>query len=116
MKKILVAALAALAALALGACKRDETTDTTQTTSATMTPVDQKNDRADIDLTANIRKSLVADRDLSMNAKNVKIISRDGSVTLRGLVDSDAEKERVQDEAARIAGAANVTNELDVRK
>lgn len=113
MKTIL---LAALAALALGGCKRDETADTTQTTSATVTPVDQKNDQADIDVTANIRKTLVADRDLSMNAKNVKIITRDGNVTLRGLVQSDAEKARIQDEAARIAGVMNVDNELDVRK
>ena len=113
MKTIL---LAALAALALGACRREETVDTTQTTSATVTPVDQKNDRADIDLTASIRKTLVADRDLSMNAKNVKIISRDGNVTLRGVVDSDDEKARIQEEAVRIAGVLNVDNELDVRK
>ena len=109
-------ALAALAALALGACKRDDTADTTQTTSAAVTPVDQKNDQADIDLTASIRKALVADRELSMNAKNVKIISRDGNVTLRGLVQSEAEKARIQDEAVRIAGVLNVDNEIDVRK
>ena len=112
MKTIL---LAALAALALGACKRDETVDTTQTTSASVTPIDQKNDREDIQLTAAIRKSLVADRDLSMNAKNVKIITRDGSVTLRGVVDSEAEKAKVEDEA-RAAGVRNVDNQLDVRK
>ena len=113
MKKIL---LVALAALALGACRRDETADTTQTTSGTVTPVDQKNDQADIDLTASIRKTLVADRDLSMNAKNVKIISRDGNVTLRGLVQSEAERARVQEEAVDIAGVRNVDNQLDVRK
>jgi osmotically-inducible protein OsmY len=114
MKTIFVAALAALA---LGACKRDEeASDTTQTTSATVTPVDQKNDQADIDLTASIRRSIVADRDLSMNAKNVKIITRDGNVTLRGLVDNDAEKARIEERATRIAGVMNVTNELDVRK
>jgi len=113
MKTIL---LAALAALALGACRRDDTVDTTRTTSATVTPVDQKNDKADIDLTASIRKALVRNGDLSMNAKNVKIISRDGNVTLRGLVDSDAEKAAIQDEAVAIAGIANVDNEIDVRK
>jgi osmotically-inducible protein OsmY len=113
MKTIL---LAGLAALALGACKQKSDVDTTQTTGATVTAVDQKNDQPDIDLTASIRKSLVADRDLSMNAKNVKIISRDGNVTLRGLVRSEAEKARVQDEATRVAGVLNVDNELDVRK
>ena len=106
----------ALAALALGACRRDETVDTTRTTSATVTPIDQKNDQADINLTASIRRKLVADQDLSMNAKNVKIISRDGNVTLRGLVESDAEKAIIQDEAARVAGVRNVDNQIDVRK
>ena len=113
MKTIL---LAGLAALALGACKQSSDVDTTQTTGASVTPADQKNDQADLDLTASIRKSLVADRDLSMNAKNVKIISRDGNVTLRGLVQTDAEKAKIEDEAANIAGVRNVDNELDVRK
>jgi osmotically-inducible protein OsmY len=112
MKMIL---LVALGALALAACQRNDV-DTTRTTGATVTPVDQKNDQPDIDLTASIRKSLVADRDLSMNAKNVKIIARDGNVTLRGVVETDAEKARVEDEAVRIAGVLNVDNELDVRK
>ncbi len=112
MKKIL---LVALGALALAACQRNDA-DTTRTTSATVTPVDQKNDQPDIDLTASIRRSLVADRDLSMNAKNVKIISRNGNVTLRGVVESDAEKARIEDEATRIAGVLNVDNDLDVRK
>jgi osmotically-inducible protein OsmY len=113
MKTIL---LAALAALALGGCQRDETVDTTRTTSATVTPIDQKNDQADINLTASIRKTLVADRDLSMNAKNVKIITRDGSVTLRGLVDNEDEKARILEQATRIAGVRNVDDQLDVRK
>jgi osmotically-inducible protein OsmY len=113
MKRIL---LAALAALALGACRRDETVDSTQTTSATVTPIDQKNDQADIDLTASIRKTLVADHDLSMNAKNVKIITRDGNVTLRGLVDTADEKARIQEQAIRIAGVSNVVDQIDVRK
>ena len=112
MKTILSIALV----LALGACRRDEAVDTTQTTSATVTPLDQSNARADIDLTASIRRSLIASEDLSMNAKNVKIISRNGSVTLRGVVESDSEKLRIQDEAVRIAGVLNVDNELDVRK
>jgi osmotically-inducible protein OsmY len=115
MKKIFVVALAAVA-LALGACRRDEAVDTTRTTSATVTPIDQKNDQPDLDLTAKIRRTLVADHDLSMNAKNVKIITRDGSVTLRGVVESEAERARVEDEAIRIAGVLNVNSELDVRK
>ena len=111
MRTILFAGFTAVALLA---CQRSDV-DATQTTSATMTPIDQKNDQADIELTANIRKTLVADRDLSMNAKNVKIISRDGNVTLRGLVETEVEKAKVEDQA-RAAGVRNVDNELDVRK
>lgn len=114
MKTIPLVALAG--ALALGACsKHDDTDTTTQTTGATVTPVDQSNARADIDVTANIRKMLVSDSDLSMNAKNVKIITRQGNVTLRGVVSTDAEKAKIQDEAARIAGVRNVDNEIDVK-
>ena len=72
MKTILSIALV----LALGACRRDEAADTTQTTGATVTPLDQSNARADLDLTASIRKSIIADNDLSMNAKNVHSSSR----------------------------------------
>jgi osmotically-inducible protein OsmY len=103
-------------ALALGGCnKHDDIDTTTQTTGATITAVDQSNARADIDVTANIRKMLVSDSDLSMNAKNVKIITRQGNVTLRGVVNTDAEKAKVQDEASRIAGVRNVDNEIDVK-
>ena len=114
MKTILSAGLFALVLVC--ACQQRSDVDTTRTTSATVTPVDQKNDQADIDLTASIRRSLVADRDLSMNAKNVKIITRDGNVTLRGLVDDEAQKARIEEEAVRIAGVRNVDDQIDVRK
>src|SRR5262245_43379581 len=54
---------------------------------ATKTPIDQKENQRDIDLTANIRKRVV-DSKLSVNAQNVKIITQDGKVTLRGPVRS----------------------------
>jgi len=65
-------------------------------------------------LTQQIRKAVVADKSLSVTAHNVKIISRDGMVTLRGKVKSDDEKKAIEDKATEIAGAGKVTNELTV--
>jgi len=81
---------------------------------AAVTPMDQSNDPADLELTQKIRKAVVADDGLSMNAHNVKIISSDGVVVLRGPVESQAEKEKVEATAVKIAGVANVRNQLEV--
>jgi hyperosmotically inducible protein len=79
-----------------------------------VTPMDQSNDPKDVALTQQIRKVVVADDALSMNAHNVKIISANGVVTLRGPVDSSAEKAKIEAAAAKAAGATNVRNELEV--
>jgi sporulation protein YlmC with PRC-barrel domain len=79
-----------------------------------LTPLDQGNSQADLDLTAQIRKEIVAADDMSVNAKNCKIITRDGRVTLRGPVNSDAEKNRIADIANRIARDGKVDNQLEV--
>ena len=52
---------------------------------------------------------------MSTNAKNVKIITMDGQVTLRGPVNSAEEKRQIGDIANRIAQAANVNNQLEVQ-
>lgn len=51
----------------------------------------QKMNATDRGITAKIRKSLMADKTLSTYAHNVKIISQDGTVTLKGPARSDAE-------------------------
>src|ERR1019366_4069095 len=58
----------------------------------TLTPLDQGNSQADRDTTAQIRKEIVAGKNMSVNAKNVKIITVDGRVTLRGPVKTAEEK------------------------
>ena len=79
-----------------------------------LTPLDQGNSQADIDTTAQIRKEILADSGMSMDAKNVKIITIDGRVTLRGPVNSQDEKNQIGDIANRIAHAGNVDNQLEV--
>ena len=81
---------------------------------AAQTPVDQAENASDLEITANIRKAIVADDSLSVNAHNVKIITAGGNVTLRGPVRTEAEKEVVQEKAAAVAGATNVTSTLSI--
>jgi len=74
----------------------------------------QKQNQMDRDLTQKIRKSVEADKTLSVSAHNVKIISRDGTVTLRGSVKTEDEKKAIEDKATEIAGAGKVTNSIVV--
>jgi hyperosmotically inducible protein len=76
----------------------------------------QKMNASDTDLTKNIRKSIMADKSLSTYAHNVKIISQNGLVTLKGPVKSDAEKQAVVAKATAIAGADKVTDQLSVKQ
>jgi osmotically-inducible protein OsmY len=80
----------------------------------TLTPTDQGGSEADRELTARIRKAIVADDELSMLAHNVKIITVDGSVTLRGPVENASEKAAVAAKAKQIAGASRVDNQLEI--
>lgn len=78
------------------------------------TPMDQGNSASDIEMTQKIRQAVVADDTLSSNAKNIKIITKDGAVTLRGPVKDEAEKARVVDMAKRVAGTAPVDVLLEI--
>ncbi len=82
---------------------------------ASLTPINQGNSREDIAITASIRKAIRAREGFSMSARNVKIITRDGRVTLRGPVRTDDEKTAIAEIAARTAGSPErVTNQLEV--
>jgi sporulation protein YlmC with PRC-barrel domain len=82
---------------------------------STLTPLDQGNGQADVDTTAQIRKEIIAGKNMSVNARNVKIITKDGQVTLRGPVNSAEEKRLIGEIADRIAHSGNVDNQLEVR-
>jgi hyperosmotically inducible periplasmic protein len=74
----------------------------------------QKNAQSDVDLTAKIRRSVMADKSLSTDAHNVKIIAQKGVVTLKGPVKSENEKRVVEQAATDAAGASHVKSELAV--
>jgi len=80
----------------------------------TLTPLDQSNDAADIDITRAIRKELMANESLSVDAENIKVITIGGKVTLRGPVESSTERARIVDLARQVAGADRVADELEV--
>lgn len=74
----------------------------------------QKNNKSDLEITRDIRKALIADKSLSTYAHNVKIVTRDGKVTLKGPVRTEDEKKIVEAKAADVAGATNITNQVSV--
>jgi hyperosmotically inducible periplasmic protein len=79
-----------------------------------LTATDQGGSAADRDLTAAIRRAIVADDSLSTNAHNVKIVTVDGVVTLRGPVKSASEKAAVVARAEKAQGVKRVDNQLEV--
>ena len=106
--------------LAAGLWAQQTAPDNTKTnkrdsnTSAPATAGKQTNAKADRELAANIRKSIVADKTLSTYAHNVKVIAANGEVTLKGPVRSEDEKASVQKKAEAQAGVTRVVNQLDI--
>ena len=80
----------------------------------TKTPGDQSESEADRTISQNIRAAITADDSLSTNGKNVKIITNDGTVTLRGPVKSDKEKVEIEAKAKQVAGVKKVDNQLEI--
>ena|SRR5436309_9988914 len=74
----------------------------------------QKENTSDRQLAQQIRRAVVKDKSLSTSAHNIKIIAQNGTVTLKGPVKSQEEKEAIEGKAAEIAGANKVTSELQV--
>ncbi len=80
----------------------------------TKTSGDQSNSSPDIKMTAAIRRAVMHDDSLSMTAKNVKIITADGVVTLRGPVKTAAEKAAIAKHAMAAASGAKIDNQIEV--
>ena len=81
----------------------------------TLTPGDQSEKPEDRKLTQAIRQAVMKDKSLTMTAKNVKIITAEGKVTLRGPVNSAEEKAKINDLAKAAAGEVPVDNQLEVK-
>jgi hyperosmotically inducible periplasmic protein len=122
MKRTLLT-LACLSALSLAAFAADNEKakpDNTETnerdrSGETKTSGDQSNSSADLKITQAIRRALMKDRELSTTAKNIKVITANGQVTLRGPVKTAQEKARVDQIAKSAAGDAQIDDQLDVK-
>ena len=81
----------------------------------TQTSGDQSNSSADIKITQAIRQALMKDSELSATAKNIKIITNNGQVTLRGPVKNAHEKTKIDRLARSAAGGGKIDDQLDVK-
>jgi hyperosmotically inducible protein len=81
-----------------------------------LTPMDQGNSKAEVNITAAVRKAVLADKTLSFTAKNVKIITVGSKVTLRGPVGSEQEKAAIEARAKQTAGVTEVDNQIEIKK
>lgn len=75
----------------------------------------QKSNESDRNLTKEIRQSIEKDKSISTYGHNVKVITQNGMVTLKGPVRSEEEKKAIEAKAAEVAGADKVTDEMDVK-
>jgi hyperosmotically inducible protein len=122
MKQTLLA-LACLSALSLAALAADnekakpDNTATNQRdrSGETKTSGDQSNNSSDLKMTQAIRRALMKERQLSTTAKNIKVVTANGQVTLRGPVKTAQEKAKVDQIARSAAGGAQIDNQLDVK-
>ncbi|MBA3238271.1 MAG: BON domain-containing protein [Parachlamydiaceae bacterium] len=80
------------------------------------TPFDQGESEADRTITQRLRQAIVADDTLSTNAKNIKIITNNGVITLRGPVNSPKEKDDIMRKVQAIAGNNRVENQIEVTR
>jgi hyperosmotically inducible periplasmic protein len=111
-------AIAAIMAATLAAqTQPDNTGNNKQDRSdAAVTAGSQKENQGDRYLTQQIRKAVMADKSLSTYAHNVKIVSQNGTVTLKGPVRSDDERKSIIAKAEQVAGQGKVTDQLSVKQ
>lgn len=75
----------------------------------------QPSNQSDMQITQQLRKAIIADKSLSTYAHNVKIVTQNGSITLKGPVRSEDEKQAIAAKAAEVVGGDKVTNQLEIK-
>ncbi len=81
---------------------------------AMLTADQQKANKTDTQITARIRQDIMKQKSLSTYAQNIKIITVNGQVTLKGPVRSMNEQDSILKFARAAAGPTNVVNEIAV--
>jgi hyperosmotically inducible periplasmic protein len=90
--------------------------NTAQNKDHAVTAENQSAATSDRAITHNVRKAIMADKSLSSYAHNVKVITVNGAVTLKGPVHSEEEKQKIQADAASVVSPDAVTNQLTVKQ
>lgn len=75
---------------------------------------EQSDSPGDLALGRKIRQSIIQDKSMSKEARNLKIVTRDGAVLLKGSVKTLGEKQKIESEAASIAGKDRVTSQIEI--
>ena len=89
--------------------------DNTKANQGSTPTADQQNmNPADREITQKIRKAIHEDSAISVYAHNIKVITQNGKVTLKGPVRSEDEKKSIAAKAVAVAGEGNVTNQLEI--
>jgi osmotically-inducible protein OsmY len=93
----------------------DNTANNQPDHAASATTADQQgNGKSDLQLTASIRRSIVADGSLSTYAHNVKIVVQNGVATLKGPVRTAEEKAAIEAKAAAVVGQDHVVDQIEI--
>ncbi len=117
MKNILIVLLIASAAFAQAQDQQPVKPDNTKKNATEqLTAEEQGESASDREITKNIRREIVKNDSLSATAKNIKVITIDGKVTLRGPVHSEQEKTAIATIAEKAAGKDKVANHLEIKK
>ena len=113
----LPAGLLAIGLACMGPAMAQTQPDNTRANKAETPTADQQTNKlGDRELTQKIRKSVMDDKTLSTYAHNVKIVTRNGMVTLKGPVRSEEEKKTIETKAVEVAGnATKVDDQLTVK-
>jgi osmotically-inducible protein OsmY len=75
----------------------------------------QKMNPSDRETTKQIRQAIEKDKSISTYGHNIKVVTQNGMVTLKGPVRSEEEKKAIEAKAAEIAGGDKVTDQMDVK-
>ena len=106
--------MASRSAIAQDAASKPD--NSAQNSNQPQTAQDQSNEKTDLETTANVRKAIMADKDLSMDAHNIKIVTRNGTVTLMGPVRSEDEKQKIEADVASVVSHDNLVDQLTVKQ
>jgi osmotically-inducible protein OsmY len=112
----LFAAVAVSGLLAIPCIAQTQPDNAAQNKDHAVTADNQSHATSDRAITRNVRKAIMADKGLSSYAHNVKVVTANGTVTLKGPVRSAEEKQKIQEDAASVVRPEAITNELTVKQ